>query len=94
MSTFECISISDNVNNRASQRSLYYIIRRYKKWAPLILSPIIERLKSEDIDVVKGALHTTHMPTIEHTVARNWEYLSHYVLTLFEMWDHFDRVHH
>jgi hypothetical protein len=79
-------------NLRASQGSLYVIIRRYKKWAPLILPALLDALLSLDIDTVKGALHTLRLSTIEHTLARNWEYTDKYVISLIEAWGHFDRV--
>lgn len=68
------------------------IVRRYKKWAPLVLPILISALKSTDIDTVKGALHTLRLGTIEHTLARNWDFTEDYVLALFEAFDNFDRV--
>jgi hypothetical protein len=68
------------------------IIRRYKKWAPLIVPILIQSLRSTDIDTVKGALHTLRLRTIEHTLARNWEYTGDYVEALFEAFNSFDRV--
>jgi hypothetical protein len=79
-------------NCRASQGSLYVIIKRYKKWAPLVLPILINALKSADIDTVKGALHTLRLGTVEHTLARNWEYTDKYVLAIFEAWENYDRV--
>ena len=76
----------------ASQTSLFVIIRRYKKWAPLVLPTLLDALKSTEIDTVKGAVHTLRLNTIEHTLARNWEYTDKYVLALIEAWSTFDRV--
>lgn len=45
-----------------------------------------------DIDTVKGALHTLRLATIEHTLARNWDFTEDYVLALFEAFGNFDRV--
>jgi hypothetical protein len=77
---------------RASQGSLFVIIRRYKKWAPLVIPILLEALVNLDIDTVKGALHTLRLNTIEHTLARNWEYTDKYVMCLLEAWGNFDRV--
>jgi len=77
---------------RGSQTSLFVIIRRYKRWAPLVLPFLLEALKSNEIDIVKGAVHTLRLSTIEHTLARNWEYTDKYVLGLTEAWSVFDRV--
>ena len=79
-------------NRRTSQGILYVIIRRYKKWAPLVIPTLIQSLRSTDIDTVKGALHTLRLRTIEHTLARNWEYTEDYVVALFEAFNNFDRV--
>jgi hypothetical protein len=68
------------------------IIRRYKKWAPLVVPILITALKDSDIDTVKGALHTLRLSTIEHTLARNWDYTENYIMALFEAFDNFDRV--
>ena len=72
------------------------IIRRYKKWAPLVVPILISALKDSDIDTVKGALHTLRLSTIEHTVARNWDFTKDYIMALFEAFGNFDRVflHH
>jgi len=71
---------------------LYLIVRRYKKWAPLVLPTLIAALKSEDIDKVKGAIHTLRIGTVEHTVARNWDYTPEYMLALFKAFETHDRV--
>ena len=68
------------------------IIRRYKKWAHLVLPILISALKDSDIDTVKGALHTLRLSTIEHTLARNWNFTEDYVMAVFEAFDNFDRV--
>ena len=68
------------------------IVRRYKKWAPLVLPILISALKDSDIDTVKGALHTLRLSTIEHTLARNWDFIEDYVIAVFEAFDNFDRV--
>ena len=68
------------------------IIRRYKKWAPLVVPILIQSLRNTDIDTVKGALHTLRLRTIEHMLARNWEYTDDYVVALFEAFNNFDRV--
>lgn len=78
--------------HRAAQGSLYGIVRRYKKWAPIVIPPLIRSLQSTDIDTVKGALHTLHLSTIEHAVARNWEYAAAYVNNNVLTWQRFDRV--
>ena len=78
---------------RTAQGTLYVIIRRYKKWAPLVLPTLITSLKETDMDTVKGALHTLRLSTIEHALARNWEYIDQYVLALFEAYNNFDRVY-
>ena len=78
---------------RAAQGSLYAIIRRYKKWASLILPILFDALTAHlDIDAVKGALHTLRLSTVEHTLARNWEYTESYLLGLFEAWHNHERV--
>lgn len=77
---------------RAAQGSLYVIIRRYKKWASLVLPILFEALASTDIDAVKGALHTLRLSTVEHTLARNWDFTDSYVLRLFQAWHNHDRV--
>ena len=82
------------LNFRASQTSLFVIIRRYKKWAPLVLPALIEALKSAEMDTVQGAVHTLRLSTIEHTLARNWDYTDRYILALIEAWSKFDRVCH
>lgn len=79
---------------RAFQSILYLIVRRYKKWAPLVLPTLITALKSEDIDKVKGALHTLRIGTIEHSLARNWDYAPDYLLALFKAFENHDRVLH
>ena len=68
------------------------IVRRYKKWAPLVLPILIASLKASDIDAVKGALHTLRLSTVEHTLARNWEFTDQYVLGVFAAYENFDRV--
>ena len=73
---------------------MYLIVRRYKKWAPLVLPTLIAALKSEDIDKVKGAIHTLRIGTVEHTVARNWDYAPEYMLALFKAFETHDRVSH
>ena len=78
--------------SRTSQGILYVIIRRYKKWAPLILPTLLVALTDSDIDTVKGALHTLRFPLIEHTLARNPEYTEDYVLGLIHAFESFDRV--
>ena len=94
MSTFESWTFDKTAaNNRASQGVLYGAIKRYKKWGPLVLPILIHALKSSNIDTVKGALHTLRLGTIEHTLARNWEYTDKYVLAVFDIWGKFDRVH-
>lgn len=92
-SKVQLISIT-NITYRTSQGILYVIIRRYKKWAPLVLPVLISALKSTDIDTVKGALHTLRLATIEHTLARNWDFTEDYVMALFEAFNNFDRVLH
>jgi hypothetical protein len=77
---------------RTSQGILYVVVRRYKKWAKLVLPIIISSLKDLDIDTVKGALHTLRLSTIEHTLARNWEFTGDYVSAVFEAFENFDRV--
>jgi hypothetical protein len=57
-----------------------------------VLPTLIEALKSMEIDTVKGAVHTLRLSTIEHTLARNWDYTDKYVLALIEAWSKFDRV--
>lgn len=68
------------------------IIRRYKKWAPLVLPTLLDALKDKDIDSVKGALHTLRVTLIEHTLARNSEYTETYVVGLIHAFESFDRV--
>jgi hypothetical protein len=68
------------------------IIRRYKKWAPLVLPTLLDALKDKDIDSVKGALHTLRVTLIEHTLARNSEYTENYVVGLIHAFESFDRV--
>jgi hypothetical protein len=89
---FEGIEFITTSNLRTSQGILFVIIRRFKKWASLVLPILISALKSTDIDTVKGALHTLRLATIEHTLARNWEFTEDYVLALFEAFGNFDRV--
>jgi hypothetical protein len=79
-------------DNSAAQGTLYGIVRRYKKWAPFIIPPLTKALKIHDIDAVKGALHTLHMSTIEHALARNWEFTAVYIQSLMDAWNRFDRV--
>lgn len=69
------------------------IVRRYKKWAKLVLPILISSLKDSDIDTVKGALHTLRLGTLEHTLARNWEFTGDYVSAVFEAFENFDRVY-
>jgi len=78
--------------SRTSQGILYVIIRRYKKWAPLILPTLLVALTDSDMDTVKGALHTLRVTLIEHTLARNPEYTEDYVLGLIHAFESFDRV--
>lgn len=80
------------LTNRAAQGSLYVIIRRFKKWAIFVLPGLIEALSETDIDTVKGALHVLRMPTIEHHLARNWDWTDKYVYGLINAWSNFDRV--
>jgi hypothetical protein len=80
------------VNSRASQVVLYGVVKRFKKWAPLILPFLLKSLESSDIETVKGSLHTLRLSTIEHKLARNWEFAEKYVLSVFEAWKKFDRV--
>lgn len=89
---FDGIEFYYHPNRRTSQGILFVIIRRFKKWAPLVLPVLISALKSTDMDTVKGALHTLRLATIEHTLARNWDFTEDYVLALFEAFGNFDRV--
>ena len=78
---------------RAAQGILYMIIRRFKKWAPLVLPVLIKSLQATtDIDAVKGALHSLSLNSIERTIARSWEYIDEYVVALFHAFDNYDRV--
>jgi hypothetical protein len=85
-------ALSNSTNNRASQGSLYVIVRRYKKWSPLVLPRLIDALHLRDTDAVKGALHMLRSDTVVHMLARNWEYLDKYVLGLIVAWRSWDRV--
>jgi hypothetical protein len=86
-------ALPDLTNNRASQNSLYVIIRRYKKWAPLVLPELINSLHRKDTDAVKGALHVLRLDTIVRVLARNWEYLDTYLEGLIVAWTSWDRVY-
>jgi hypothetical protein len=88
------ISISPYVDaRRAGQGSLYATVRRFKNWAPLVLPPLLDALKSSDIDQVKGAQHTLRLSTaIEHTLIRNWDYTDKYILAIIEAWQRFDKI--
>lgn len=80
---------------RAAQASLYGIIRRTKKWAPMVILPLFNALKDVDnLDTIKGALHMLHINTIEHTIARNWNYLSEYIERIIYVCQKIDRVCH
>ena len=77
---------------RAAQGSLYHLTKRYRKWAPKIFPILLKALASDDIDTVKGALHTLRISSIEHALARQWTWTEQYVLTLFKAYQKFDRV--
>lgn len=59
-----------------------------------MLPSLIESLRSAEIDTVKGAVHALRLSTIEHTLARNWDYTDKYILSLIDAWLKFDRVCH
>jgi hypothetical protein len=88
---YPCYYLSSLIQ-RASQGVLFHIVRRFKSWASLVLPILIPALRSKDMDTVKGALHTLRVSTLEHTLARHWEFTDHYILALFEAFNNFDRV--